>query len=124
LEAIQVPLDDGQVNSDLLAAYRSLTLTVSRRRQFASMLRQITAPVLMLHGDRDRFVPISAARATAFANPAWRFEIATGIGHWPQMEAPEWTADRILAWLGAEGAGAARLARAAGRPPADAEAGM
>lgn len=124
LEALQVRLDDGQMSSDMLAAFHSLTLTVSRRRQFASMLHQITAPVLMLHGDRDRFVPISAARATARANPAWRFEVATGIGHVPQLEAPEWTTDRILAWLSTEGAEAVHLARAAGQPPADAQAGM
>jgi pimeloyl-ACP methyl ester carboxylesterase len=119
LEAIRARLDDGQMNSDMLAAARSLTLTVGRRRQFASMLRQIKAPVLMLHGDRDRFVPISAARATADANPTWRFEIAKGIGHVPQMEVPQWTTDRIMAWLSAEGAEAVRLARSAGRLPSD-----
>ena len=115
LAALQVRLDDGQMNSDMLAAGRSLTLVVSRRREFAAMLSQIKVPVLMLHGDRDKFVPISAARATARANPAWRFEIATGVGHVPQLEAPQWTIDRITAWLGAEGAGAGavQLARTA-----------
>lgn len=116
LAAIRARIEDGQANSDMMAAARSLTLTVGRRRQFASMLRQIKAPVLMLHGDRDRFVPVSAARATARANPAWHFEIAQGIGHVPQLEAPEWTTDRILAWLTAEGAEAVQ--QAGGRPPA------
>ena len=86
LAAIQVRLDDGQMNTDMMAAGRSLTLVVSRRREFASMLSRIKVPVLMLHGDRDRFVPISAARATALANPAWRFEIAAGVGHVPPLE--------------------------------------
>jgi len=119
LTAIRVRIDDGQMNSDMLAAARSLALTVGRRKQFAAMLRRIKTPVLMLHGDRDRFVPISAARATACANPAWHFEIAKGIGHVPQLEAPAWTADRILAWLSSEGAEAVRLARTAGRLQAD-----
>jgi len=119
LAAIRARIDDGQMNSDMLAAARSLTLTVGRRQQFASVLREIKAPVLMLHGDRDRFVPIGAARATANANPAWHFEIAKGIGHVPQMEAPEWTTDRILTWLNAEGAEAVRLARTARCLPAD-----
>ena len=117
LAAIRTRIEAGQVNNDMVTAFQSLTLTVSRRRYFASMLREIKVPVLMLHGDRDRFVPISAARATARANPAWRFEIATGVGHVPQLEAPQWTIDRIIAWLGAEGAGAVQLARMAGRLP-------
>jgi pimeloyl-ACP methyl ester carboxylesterase len=121
LAAIRVRIDDGQMNSDMLAAARSLTLTVGRRRQFASILRQIKAPVLMLHGDRDRFVPVSAARATARANPAWHFEIAQGIGHVPQLEAPQWTTDRILAWLSAGGAEAVRRARTAGPRPVEQE---
>jgi len=121
LAAIQVRLDDGQMNSDMLAACRSLTLVVSRRREFASMLSQIKVPVLMLHGDRDKFVPISAAKATARANPAWHFEIATGVGHIPQLEAPQWTIDRITKWLGTEGAGAVQLARTATRLPGTGE---
>jgi pimeloyl-ACP methyl ester carboxylesterase len=119
LAAIRARIEDGQVNSDMLAAAQSLTLTVGRRRQFAFMLSQIRAPVLMLHGDRDRFVPVSAARATALANQAWRLEIARDIGHWPMLEAPEWTVSRIIDWLGAGGAGAVDLARKAGQPPAD-----
>lgn len=119
LAAIRARLDDGQMNSDMLAAARSLTLTVGRRRQFASMLREIKAPVLMLHGERDKFVPISAARATARANPTWHFEIAKGMGHVPQLEDPQWTAARITAWLSTDGAEAVRLARPAGRLPAD-----
>lgn len=119
LAAIRVRLDDGQMNGDMLAAARSLTLTVSRRRQFACMLSQIRAPVLMLHGDQDRFVPVSAVRAIARAYPTWRLEIAEGIGHVPQLEVPEWTTHHIIAWLGAEGADAVQLARAAERPSAD-----
>jgi pimeloyl-ACP methyl ester carboxylesterase len=117
LAAIRARIEDGQVNSDMLAAAQSLTLTVGRRRQFAFMLTQISAPVLMLHGERDKFVPVSAARATAQANPAWRLDIASGIGHWPMLEAPEWTANRIIDWLGAGGAGAVELARKARQLP-------
>jgi pimeloyl-ACP methyl ester carboxylesterase len=118
LTAIRTRLDDGQMNSDMLAAARSLTLTVGRRREFASMLSQIMAPVLLLHGDQDRLVPIGAARAAVRANPTWRLEIAEGTGHVPQLEAPQWTAERIIAWLNAEGADAVELARTAGHPPA------
>jgi pimeloyl-ACP methyl ester carboxylesterase len=53
----------------------------------------------LLHGDQDRLVPIASARSAAQANPAWTFHVANDVGHVPQLEAPDWTADRILEWL-------------------------
>jgi pimeloyl-ACP methyl ester carboxylesterase len=75
------------------------------------MLGGITAPVLLLHGDEDRLVPVAAARSAAAAHPAWRFEVAEGVGHVPQMEVPQWTAQHVLDWLTLEGAAASDLAR-------------
>lgn len=117
LGALRTRIEDRWVNADMMAAARSLALTVARRRQFEAMLHRVRVAVLMLHGDKDRFVPISAAEAAAAANPAWRFEIAKDIGHWPHLEAPEWTVRRIVAWLDSEGAEAVEQARAAGRSP-------
>lgn len=114
LAVIRARIESGQVNGDMLAAAQSLTLTVGNRRQFYSMLRQIPQPVLMLHGARDRFVSAKAAVAAARANPDWRLRIARDVGHWPHIEAPEWTAGCILDWLGADGAKAAELARRSG----------
>ena len=74
------------------------------------MLRNITVPVLLLHGDQDRLVPIAAARATAAANPTWSFEVARGVGHVPQLEVPEWTTGQTLSWLDNDGAAAAYAA--------------
>jgi pimeloyl-ACP methyl ester carboxylesterase len=104
------------VDSELLTAARSLMWLLSRRSQFAAMLRRIRVPVLLLHGDRDRLVPIGAARAAASANPSWRFEVAHDVGHVPQLEVPEWTVERIVAWLESDGAAAADLAAGAARP--------
>ncbi len=84
---------------------------LARRRQHAAMLRDIAVPVLLLHGDRDRLVPIAAARSTAAANPLWQFEVGSGVGHVPQLEAPEWTVTQILDWLDAGGKAAALAAR-------------
>jgi pimeloyl-ACP methyl ester carboxylesterase len=74
------------------------------------MLRNITVPVLLLHGDKDRLVPIAAARAAAAANQHWRFAVAHGVGHVPQLEVPDWTLDQILDWLATDAAAAADLA--------------
>lgn len=95
------------VDAELVVAARSLLWVLAQRRRHAALLRSITAPVLLLHGDRDRLVPIAAARSAAAANPLWRFEVASGVGHVPQLEAPDWTVARILDWLAGDGAAAA-----------------
>lgn len=41
----------------------------------------------MIHGDRDRLVPVAAARAAA-ARKGWQLEILKDIGHVPQLEDP------------------------------------
>jgi pimeloyl-ACP methyl ester carboxylesterase len=86
-------------NADLIVAARSLAPFLTQRRRYAAMLRSLRMPVLMIHGDKDRLVPIRAARAVAAANPAWRFEVAAGVGHVPMLEAPEWTAGVLRSWL-------------------------
>ncbi len=87
------------VDGELLAAARSLMWVLVDRRRYAALQRSIASPVLLLHGDRDRLVPVAAARSAARANPSWRYAEAAGVGHVPQLEVPEWTADHVLGWL-------------------------
>jgi pimeloyl-ACP methyl ester carboxylesterase len=107
-----------EVPDAMIEAARSLLVVISRRRRFAAMLARLSLPVLLLHGEEDRLVPLASARAAAVAKPEWRFEVARDVGHVPQLEAPEWTAERVADWLGAEGARAAvRAARATWAQP-------
>jgi pimeloyl-ACP methyl ester carboxylesterase len=85
--------------ADMLLAARSLAWILARRRRYAALLHGLRMPVMLIHGDRDRLIPIRAARQVAAANPAWRFEVATGVGHVPMLEAPAWTAGRLIDWL-------------------------
>jgi pimeloyl-ACP methyl ester carboxylesterase len=62
-------------------------------------MRAVRAPVLLIHGELDRLVSIRNARATAARNPCWQFETIPGVGHVPQLEAPDLTAAHILSWL-------------------------
>jgi pimeloyl-ACP methyl ester carboxylesterase len=96
-----------EVDDAMLEAARSLMRVLALRRRHADMLAGMQGPVLLLHGDKDRLVPIASARATARANPGWRFAIAEGVGHVPQLEAPDWTAQQISGWLQTAAAGAA-----------------
>jgi pimeloyl-ACP methyl ester carboxylesterase len=54
-------------------------------------LRKITAPTLVIHGDRDRMVHPTGGAATARAIPGARLETVPGMGHdlpegaWPKL---------------------------------------
>lgn len=87
------------VPSDTLRAGRSLLRLLARAQVVRRAFRRVTAPVLLLHGARDRLVSVNVAKATARDFPYWRFEIADDVGHVPMLEAPDWTAARILDWL-------------------------
>jgi pimeloyl-ACP methyl ester carboxylesterase len=101
------------IDAELVTATRSLMWMLTRQRPYAAMLRRIQVPVLLLHGDRDRLVPIGAAHAAAAANPSWRFAVAHDVGHVPQLEVPDWTIAQITNWLESDGTRAANLARGA-----------
>jgi alpha-beta hydrolase superfamily lysophospholipase len=59
----------------LLVAARSSLWVLARRHRYAELMRTIQVPVLLLHGAKDRLVPLAAAGAAA-QNPAWRFAVA------------------------------------------------
>ena len=94
----------------LMAARSLLTLLVPRPRPPADARRHHGAGAAAARR-RGPPRPVAAARTAAAAHPAWRFEVAEGVGHVPQLEVPEWTAGHVLDWLATEGAGARDRAR-------------
>lgn len=90
---------DAASSADFLVAARSLIRLLTRSGGIRRRLQRIQAPVLLLHGDRDRLVSLDVARATARAFPDWELRVATDVGHVPMLEVPEWTAEQILDWL-------------------------
>jgi pimeloyl-ACP methyl ester carboxylesterase len=117
--ALTASVDRSAGGSAYLDSARSLSATLARPGPTVDRLACLDGqdvPVLLLHGARDVLIPLSAARRMAAAHPAWRFEIAREVGHAPQLEAAEWTAGRVRAWLAADGAPA--LAAATGVPAA------
>lgn len=59
-------------------------------------LGRIDVPTMVLWGDRDRLIDLSAGRVFHEAIPGARLVVMHGIGHCPQVEAPGATARRIL----------------------------
>jgi len=90
---------DRATGPDFLRAARSLIKLLTRPQRLNEALRAITAPVLLIHGDTDRLVPLRTARSVAKAHPTWQFEIAENVGHVPQLEVPEWTARVVREWM-------------------------
>jgi hypothetical protein len=66
-------------------------LAIFRSGDRTAALRAITAPTLVIHGDRDRMVHPTGAAATARAIPGARLETIRGMGHdlprgaWPVL---------------------------------------
>lgn len=82
-----------------LGAARSLMRVLVKPTRYVAAMSLINVPVLLIHGEEDRLVPIAAARKVAAANPSWETAFLPGVGHTPQLEAPEQTAKIITEWL-------------------------
>lgn len=108
-QALSLPSTEQEIS----AAARSLLAIFAGRlygRAYRRAIASVTCPVLLLHGTRDRLVPIAVARAAARANPAWTMIEMPGVGHVPQLEVPDDTASAITGWLGTAGRPAAQAA--------------
>jgi pimeloyl-ACP methyl ester carboxylesterase len=94
-----------EAGHDFTVAMRSVLATAGyvHGRAYRRGIRTIRCPVLLVHGSRDRLVPVGAARVTARANPSWSLVVLDGVGHVPQLEAPVETAGAITAWLASAG---------------------
>jgi pimeloyl-ACP methyl ester carboxylesterase len=64
-------------------------------------LERVECPVLLVWGDRDRMVTHRGARLVTEALPETTYELLEGIGHCPQLEAPDRVADLLLEFLAA-----------------------
>ncbi len=100
------------ISRDFIASARSVVATAGYLRglPYRRGIRTVECPVLLLHGERDRLVPLAAALTAARANPSWTSVVLPDVGHVPQLEAPEDTAKAIANWL--DGAGREAVATA------------
>jgi pimeloyl-ACP methyl ester carboxylesterase len=82
-----------------LAAARSLLRVLADPRRYRSAMAGVDVPVLLVHGDSDRLVPVHNARDVAVRNPDWTYLELPGVGHTPQLQVPEELAAAVLGWL-------------------------
>jgi pimeloyl-ACP methyl ester carboxylesterase len=93
---------------------------VGMRRQLEAVLRWsslrwlrgLRVPTMVMHGDKDRLIPLSNGRLIAALVPGARLNIIKGAGHVYGTDAPEEHLELLLDWL-AEQSGAHKLAASA-----------
>jgi pimeloyl-ACP methyl ester carboxylesterase len=89
----------GRQNSRaFLQASRSLGLRMADPR-FWARLKKVEAPTLLVHGELDRLIPVSAARDLIRRRPDWTLEVLEGVGHVPMMETPELFLRVVDQWM-------------------------
>jgi pimeloyl-ACP methyl ester carboxylesterase len=80
-------------NPTFLAAARSMTPRLLFPRRVRRWIESVRAPTLLVHGAKDRLVPVASSQQACRARSDFRLEVLDDVGHVPQMEAP----DRFLA---------------------------
>jgi pimeloyl-ACP methyl ester carboxylesterase len=89
---------DPEAVTAFLEAARSLLRLGSRPDVGGRALDAVRCPVLVLHGRRDRLVPVSDARAALAEHPRWRGRIFPDLGHVPMLEAPGRWLGEVADW--------------------------
>jgi pimeloyl-ACP methyl ester carboxylesterase len=84
-----------------LEAARSINAYVRSRSLGARAMSNVRCPVLVIHGRRDRLVPVGNALVALQTYPAWRGRLLAGVGHVPQMEAPARWLTEVADWYAA-----------------------
>ncbi|NJL02711.1 MAG: alpha/beta fold hydrolase [Spirulinaceae cyanobacterium RM2_2_10] len=104
VEIFALPASD----RDAAIAFCALS-RAARQPNFApamrSLLAQLSLPMLLAWGERDRMVPFSLARYYRDCNPRLTFVPLPGRGHCPHDEAPAEFNALLLDWLATEGDG-------------------
>jgi pimeloyl-ACP methyl ester carboxylesterase len=88
----------GWSHSAFNAAARSLMYALAIPRRLAKLSDAVRAPTLVVHGARDRLVPLGAARVAARRH-SWDIRVIEDVGHVPQLEAPEEFVRIVDEWL-------------------------
>jgi len=87
-------------------ATRSIGLRMADPR-FWTRVAAVRVPTLVIHGSRDRLIPLPAVEDLARRRPDWELRVLDGVGHVPMMETPDRFMGVLDAWDAYRIAGAA-----------------
>jgi pimeloyl-ACP methyl ester carboxylesterase len=114
-DATSIPEDVIAVHADLIAdlradpeapgafleAARSINAYVKSPTAGRRAMSNVECPVLVIHGRKDRFVPVAYAEVALVTYPSWRGRLLARVGHVPQMEAPARWLTEVADWYAA-----------------------
>lgn len=115
----KVFVDQSKVTDEMVSRYFDLTLHEGNRdatrmrfasyaardeEAFAARLDGIETPTLILWGDKDGLIPVSAAHEFKKRIPQAELVILENVGHVPMEEVPEESAAAVRAFLAGAGA--------------------
>ena len=90
--------DDPEAVPAFLDAARSM-IRMSRRPDVGRRAFDgVRCPTLVIHGRRDRLVPVGWAEAELRRHPTWRGRFLPDVGHVPQLEAPGRWLSAVADW--------------------------
>jgi pimeloyl-ACP methyl ester carboxylesterase len=85
---------DPEAEGAFLDAARSINSYVRSASAGTRAMSNVRCPVLVVHGRKDRFVPVGYAEVALATYRSWRGRLLASVGHVPQMEAPgRWLAE-------------------------------
>jgi pimeloyl-ACP methyl ester carboxylesterase len=96
---VQDGLTRPQTERALATAARSLVAILARRRAFRRMVDRVTAPTLVVHGAKDRVVPLRASQQLVRQRPDWELAVLPDVGHVPMLEDPPGFLAVVEPWL-------------------------
>ncbi|MBV5260049.1 alpha/beta fold hydrolase [Synechococcus moorigangaii CMS01] len=98
LAIVQAPTQDQYADQAFVALSRRVGQP-GFAPPMAEVLAQVQCPVLILWGEKDRFVPVAIAPKLAAVNSRITLEILSGLGHCPQDENPQLIYELFSQWL-------------------------
>ncbi len=90
-EAVQATVRDlieAQSSAGVIGALRAM----AERPDSTDLIKSITQPVVVVHGDADALIPADRAREVKTLRPDAELVLLPGQGHLPMIEAPDLTA--------------------------------
>ena len=83
-----------------MQAYRSMLIRLRLVEAYDQELAmKVKAPTLLIAGAADTLVKTEFIRRLAGVRPDWTYDEMSGVGHNPQMEAPDRFVTLLLEWL-------------------------
>jgi pimeloyl-ACP methyl ester carboxylesterase len=82
-----------------LDAARSIFQAEARPKGYRRLVASIRAPALVIHGGKDRLIPVGAAREAVAGHQDWELVVFDDVGHLPMIEAPDRWLGAVEDWL-------------------------